>query len=121
MKNFFGTIIDLIVRNPLTTLFFVVLMVAAPGIFGVFALIIVGLLLFGVLSWALLVWRLRRVQRDMQERLRDQMRSAGAQQQQGGASRPPRDEGDVRVVATERKEKRVSESVGESVDFKEVE
>ena len=120
MKNFFGTIIDLIVRNPLTTLFFVVLMVAAPGIFGLFALIIVGLLLFGVLSWALLVWRLRRVQRDMQERLRDQMRST-QHAQQGGASQQPRDEGDVRVVATERKEKRVSESVGEYVDFKEVE
>lgn len=117
MKNFFGTIIDLIVRNPLTTLFFVVLMVAAPGIFGVFALIIVGLLLFGVLSWALLVWRLRRVQREVQDR----MRSAHAQQQRGGASRPPRDEGDVRVVATELKEKRVSESVGEYVDFKDVE
>lgn len=119
MKNFFGTIIDLIVRNPLTTLFFVVLMVAAPGIFGLFALIIVGLLLFGVLSWALLVWRLRRVQREVQEQMQDRMRSAHAQQ--GGASQQPRDEGDVRVVATERKEKRVSESVGEYVDFKEVE
>lgn len=118
MKSFFGTILDVIVRNPLTTIFVVLLMVAAPGLFGAFAVVIIVLMLLGLLSWAALVWRLRRVQREAEEQMRNH--AGGAGHTSGGGYRRARNEGDVTVHAPAHQEKRVSETVGEYVDFKEV-
>ena len=119
MKSFLGTILDAIVRNPLTTIFVVLLMVAAPGIFGVFAVIIIVMMLLGLLSWAMLVWRLRRVQREAEEQMRNHA-GGGAGRASGGGYRRARNEGDVTVHTPAHQEKRVSETVGEYVDFKEV-
>lgn len=115
IKIFFANLIAGIRRNPLTFLVVLLLMLAAPWLFGVIALVFVVMALVALFSWLSIIWRVRDAQRQME---RDFDEAGGNRQR--NYRRSGTKEGDVTVVATEPSRKRVNDDVGEYVDFKEV-
>lgn len=118
--NFISAFIDGIVafvrRNPLTCVTLLLIAVVAPSLFGFMLYVILGMVLVSIISALIFAWRLRRIQRQMEEQFRGQ---AGQYTQYDNRSDSGR-EGEVRVHATTAMpEKRVSDDVGEYVDFKE--
>ncbi len=119
MMNFFSTIWEIIKRNPLTTLLVVMLAIAAPGVLGVFALILIIPLIIAVIGWFLVMYRVRKVQKSMEDQLRDhQRRTTTGGGTYTGASSSTSSEGKV-TVHVPHQEPKVSDDVGEYVDFKE--
>ena len=107
----FSNLIDIIRRNPFTTLLIVVLLVAAPKLLGLFALLLLVPIIILVVGAAIMLVRLRKVQRDMRD----------AQSQGGYTSANPgstKTDGKV-TVHIPHTEPKVSDDVGEYVDFKE--
>ena len=119
IKMFFSSLLGSIRRNPLTFLLVVVMICAAPWFFGALALAFVVLLLILLLSWFSLIWRVRDAQHTMEREMEEQQRSQRQQHWYDFGRRPKR-EGDITVTETEVTQKRVSDDVGEYVDFKEV-
>lgn len=117
IKIFFANLIAGIRRNPLTFVVLLLLMLAAPWLFGVIALIFVAMALVVLFSWLSIIWRVRDAQRQME---RDFDKAGGNRHRNGNYRRSGTKEGDVTVVATEPSRKRVNDDVGEYVDFKEV-
>lgn len=118
MKTVFSTLWEVIQRNPLTTLFVIMLAVAAPGVLGFFALILIIPLLIAVIGWFAVMYRVRKVQRDMEDQLNNHARRTGgagrSDSSRGSAS------GDGKVtIHVPHHEPKVSDDVGEYVDFKE--
>uniref|UniRef100_UPI0040565E4A DUF4834 family protein n=1 Tax=Alistipes sp. TaxID=1872444 RepID=UPI0040565E4A len=113
---FWNEIWNLIKRNIFAIVLVVTLVIAAPWTL-VFVLPIVAIVLFV----AVFLWRVRRQQQEIYDEAR---RQADKQQQQKSQRswwhRANKNEGEVTVVQTEPTEKRVSDDVGEYVDFKEV-
>ena len=117
MKTVFSTLWEIIQRNPLTTLFIIMLAVAAPGVLGFFALILIIPLLIAVIGWFAVMYRVRKVQKDMEDQLHNHHRrtqSGGYSHSAGGAGT----EGKV-TVHVPKHEPRVSDDGGEYVPFKE--
>ena len=74
-----------------------------------------------ILAFAIFAWRLQRMQRQMHEQFRQQGEKSGHQQYSYRSRRQTTNEGDVSIHATQAMpEKRISDDVGEYVDFKEV-
>ena len=119
MKSFFSLILDFITRNPLTTLLFVLLCVAAPQVLGIFALILLVPVMLVVIGGAIFLWRVRKTQRDVEQKMREAQGRASYSERRYGRGGTAR-EGNVTVTATEPQQKRVSDDVGEYVDFKEL-
>lgn len=118
IKIFFANLIAGIRRNPLTFVVLLLLMMAAPWLFGVIALVFVVMALVVLFSWLSIIWRVRDAQRQME---RDFDEADGNRHRNGNyRRRSGTKEGDVTVVATEPSRKRVNDDVGEYVDFKEV-
>ena len=119
MKSLFSLILDFITRNPLTTLIFVLLCIAAPQVLGIFALILLVPVMLAVMGGLIFLWKVRKAQRDVEQKMRDAQGRASYSERRysGGGSTQ---EGNVTVTATEPQQKRVSDDVGEYVDFKEV-
>lgn len=135
--RFLVAIIDAMVgfvqRNPLTVLVILLLALGAPALLkGIATFVlyaILGLLLAGVLLLLIFGWRVRSMQRRMEEQFNDRFgRNGSRSSARGGfwsqASRGSRGdsscEGEVHVYKTsETPEKRVSENVGDYVDFEE--
>lgn len=117
--EFFSGIFNFIRRNPFTCSILLLLMVAAPGVFGVFAIIFIVAVLLIVISWALLLWRIRGTQKEMERQFREQGYEEYGQREQYEFGRKKR-EGEVTVIETEATRKKVSDDVGEYIDFKEV-
>lgn len=115
---FFSSLFDGIRRNPLTFVVLVALICAAPWLFGALALVIAALLLVSLLSWFSLVWRVRDAQRTMERDMEEQQRTR--QQHWYNFGRRSQNEGEITVTETETVRKKVSDDVGEYVDFKEV-
>ena len=118
--NFISAFIDGIVgfvrRNPLTCVILLLIAVVAPSLFGFMLYVILGMVLVSIISALIFAWRLRRMQRQMEEQFR-QHESEYTRYDRGNSSA---EEGEVRVHATTAMpEKRVSDDVGEYVDFKE--
>lgn len=114
MSSFFSMLYEIIRRNPLTTLLLVMLAVAAPGVFGVFALMLVVPLLIIAVGALAIMWRMRKVKQQMEEQLRDHhRRTTGSTYTTDTTS-----EGKV-TVHIPPQEKRVNDGVGEYVDFRE--
>ena len=126
--NIFSAIIDSIAnfikQNPLTFTIPVMLAVFAPSLFGS---ILIGLLIFGVIIMAVplfmffKLWRMsRKVEKDSQSQ--NFGRGYYSRQTYTNTNRQQRkDEGEVKVYTTrQQQEKRVSEDVGDYVDFEEV-
>ena len=118
--NFLSLLIDSIIeyvrRNPLTTTILVMLMIFAPGAFGaIFIGIMVVLLLLMAIPIFLLL-RLRRASRHIKE---EAHRTTNSQQFYG--RQKEKQEGEVKVYTTNQTpEKRVSDNVGDYIDFEEV-
>lgn len=117
IKIFFANLIAGIRRNPLTFVVLLLLMLAAPWLFGVIALVFVAMALVVLFSWLSIIWRVRDAQRQME---RDFDEAGRNRHKNGNYRRSGTKEGDVTVVATEPSRKRVNDDVGEYVDFKEV-
>lgn len=128
--RFITAILDALVgfvqRNPLTVLAIVVLALAAPALLKGIAIFILyfvlGLVLLGVAAVLLFRWRIRKVQRQMEERFGEGGFDAGGfgSPFAGRSSRGETREGDVKVRKTaETPEKRVSQNVGDYVEFEE--
>lgn len=117
IKIFFTNLIAGIRRNPLTFVVLLLLMLAAPWLFGVIALVFVAMALVVLFSWLSIIWRVRDAQRQME---RDFDEAGGNRYRNGNYRRNGTKEGDITVVATEPSRKRVNDDVGEYVDFKEV-
>lgn len=126
--NFLFAIIDSIVewirRNPLTSILLVMIAVFAPGLYGAI-FIGIGIVILLLLAIPIFgIFKLRRMSRKMEE----QANQTGQQQRQGfggfgghGFGKKQNNEGEVKVyTTTSTPEKRVSDDVGEYVDFEEV-
>ena len=129
--NLLFAIIDAIVewikRNPLTCILLVMLAVFAPSLFGaifigigIVVLVLVGISIFGIV-------KLRRMSKRMEEQGRQQQQGFGGfggfgqQNTQQRSQQRSQSEGEVKVYTTEEsKEKRVSDKVGDYIDFEEV-
>ena len=119
MKTVFSTLWEVIQRNPLTTLFIIMLAVAAPGVLGFFALILIIPLLIAVIGWFAVMYRVRKVQKSMDDQLRDhQRRTAGANPSSSSSRTHTSQDGKV-TLHVPHHEPKVSDDVGEYVDFKE--
>ena len=122
----FDSIINYIQRNPLTTIIIVMLMVFAPSAFGALlvGVAVVVLLLLAVPLF--MFFRMRRMSRRVEEQMRDNANARGFYNQHTSAgggqwSRSGAQEGRVSVHPTsEQPQKRVSDDVGDYVDFEEV-
>ena len=116
--NFFSTIWEVIKRNPLTTLFVVMLLIAAPKLLGLFALLFIIPLIIVVVGWFLVIYRVRKVQKAMEDQLRDHTRRTASGGGYTGTNTRTAQTGKV-TVHVPQQEPRVSDDVGEYVDFKE--
>lgn len=115
---FLGQIWEFIKRNIFFLVLAAVLVVAAP-----WTLIFVVPILIIMLLPVILMWRVGRAQKKMNDEFSRQAGDGheGQQtQQQSWRRGGSKSEGDVTVVQTEPTEQRVSDDVGEYVDFKEV-
>lgn len=113
-------------RNPIFTLIVVVLALTAPALLKGIALfvlyLVLGLLVLIFALSLLFRWRIRRVQRQMEEQFgAGGFGGAGFGGARGARTESRREqEGEVKVYRTsETPEKRVSESVGDYVEFEE--
>lgn len=120
--RFLTAIVDALVgfvqRNPLTVLVILLLALGAPallkGIATFVLYVIFGLLLAGVLLLLIFGWRVRSMQRRMEEQLNEQFGRNARRHASSGR------EGEVRVYKTsDAPEKRVANDVGDYVDFEE--
>lgn len=120
---FFDSLVAFVRRNPLTVLLIVLLGLTAPALLrGLATLIlyaILGFLLLVVVLALSLRWRIRKVQRQMQEQFGpDYHEHTGASYR--WTNRKRHDEGEVRIHKTSATpEKRVSAEVGDYVEFEE--
>lgn len=116
-------VFEFVRRNPLFCLMVVMLALLAPSLLTGIALLVLylllGLVLFGVVILLMIRWRFRRLQRQMEEQMRGtSQRGQGQGYGPGSSSRPA--EGEVRVhITSETPEKRISEDVGDYVEFEE--
>ncbi|MBP3483360.1 MAG: DUF4834 family protein [Alistipes sp.] len=107
----FDTIVGFIRRNPLFCLLMLLIAIAAPWVFSFMLYVVLGIILLSLISTALFAWHLRRVQRRMEDELRNNA---------DYTARGRRKEGDVRIYqTTDAPEKKVNDDVGEYVDFEE--
>lgn len=114
-------------RNPIFTLIVVVLALTAPALLKGIALfvlyLVLGFLVLVFLVSLLFRWRIRRVQRQMEEQFgAGGFGGAGFGSGRGARAEGSRrqQEGEVKVYRTsETPEKRVSEDVGDYVEFEE--
>ena len=110
------SIIDFVRRNPLTTTILIMLMIFAPGAFGAMFIGIMVVLLLLMAIPIFLLLRLRRASRHIKE---EAHRTTNSQQFYG--RQKEKQEGEVKVYTTNQTpEKRVSDNVGDYIDFEEV-
>ncbi|WP_290540016.1 DUF4834 family protein [Alistipes sp.] len=132
--NFILAIIDslagLVQRNPLTTLLIVILALGAPALLKGIALFILyflmGLVILGVGLMLAFRWRIRKMRKQMEQQFGGDFGRNSGPKGFGGFGSPfggqPRKEreGEVKVHRTPgAPEKRVSQNVGDYVDFEE--
>lgn len=122
-------LVGFVQRNPLTVLVILILALGAPALLKGIALFILyfimGFVLLLVAGVLLFRWRIYRMRKEMEERFGEGFGSAAGgfdPRGFGARQRPPKQEreGEVKVHRTsDAPEKRVSEKVGDYVDFEE--
>ncbi len=127
--NFLTAIIDSLVsfvrRNPLTVLLIIVLALTAPsllrGLATLILYLVMGFVLFIVVVLLMMRWRLHKVQQQVRQQFDEQQqRHANAGSSFYDRFRRTEQAGDVKVHKTAHTpEKRISEDVGDYVDFEE--
>lgn len=123
--NIFSAIIDSILgfihRNPLTTVVLVMLMIFAPSVFGA---LFIGVVVLGLIILAVplfMLFRLRRASRKFEKQAREESQQYSQHTYSRGSYSQSNHEGDVKVHSTSQQpQKRVSDNVGDYVDFEEV-
>lgn len=107
-------------NNPLTVVIIVMMAVFVPSLFG--ALVIGGvILLILLLAWPLIMLlRLRRMGRSIEEEAARNFGGGYRQKQYTRRERGERSDGDVKIYTTAVREKRVKSDVGDYVEFEEV-
>lgn len=119
--NFFIMLLDgiaaFIRRNPITCLVAVIIAIACPSLFGAAVWVISVLIILALLSTLLFVWRIRRLQKSVDEQFR---RAAEEQGRRYSQADDMHREGDVSLHRTnEAPQKKINDDVGEYVDFEE--
>uniref|UniRef100_UPI004055E823 DUF4834 family protein n=1 Tax=Alistipes sp. TaxID=1872444 RepID=UPI004055E823 len=120
-------LVEFVKRNPLFTLIVVMLAVLAPSALTGIALVVLyfllGIVLFGVIILLMIRWRFHRLQKQMEDQIRSQGGQGGHSRSSYNTnphSRRKPNEGEVRVhITSEAPEKRISEDVGDYVEFEE--
>lgn len=122
-------LVGFVQRNPLTVLVILILALGAPALLKGIALFILyfimGFVLLLVAGVLLFRWRIYRMRKEMEERFGEGFGSAAGgfdPRGFGARQRPPKQEreGEVKVYRTsDAPEKRVSEKIGDYVDFEE--
>lgn len=116
---FLGDIWNFIKRNFFAIVLVVTLAVAAPWTLVILLPVVVLAILI-----AIPLWRIRRQQQELYDEMRrkasEQQQQHQQQSQRSWWHRTNKSEGEVTIVQTEPTEQRVSDDVGEYVDFKEV-
>lgn len=128
LKLIFYAIAAFVERNPIFCTLLLICAIAAPwllkSVFTVILYIMLAFLLVGLVMFGSMAWRIRSMRKQMRDRFgADGSADASQQSSRGGAwSRFTRgSEGEVKVHATNRvRRKRVSDDVGDYVDFEEV-
>ena len=124
--NIFSAIIDSILgfinRNPLTTIVLVMLLVFAPSVFGAIFIGILALALIVLAVPLFMLFRLRRATRNFEKQARQGSQQTYSQHTYTRQERSQNsNEGDVKVHSTtQQPQKRVSDNVGDYVEFEEV-
>ena len=111
-----NTIWGIIKQNIFTIIIIVTLIVAMPWLGYLFLIPLVLVVVFG----AMLAWKVHKLRSQMYDEAQRQQGYQQTQQQGWWGRSHSRNEGDVTVVQTEQTEQRVSDEVGEYVDFKEI-
>lgn len=123
-------------RNPLTVLIIVILALGAPALLkGIAAFILyflLGIVVFALIAWLWLRWRIAQARRRMEEQFGEQFGGGTPFGSEGSYGRETRREGpfgrgsrssregEVKIyVTSEAPEKRVAHGVGDYVDFEE--
>ncbi len=123
---------DFIKDNPIT--FFVILIaICAPSLFfgalQVFGYIILGIIILVLILGLVFRAKIRRLQRDVENQMNGGQPNGGGfnggfynfNTRQRSSQRPTSAEGDVKIFTTDKStEKRVSNQVGDYVDFEEI-
>lgn len=106
---------------PLFVFVILAIAIAAPSLFGYILYAILGLVLLAVISFGVLVYRMRKMQQDVMDQFRQQGEGRGYQRYTYRSYRRQNtNEGNVSVHSTTAvPEKKISDDVGEYVDFKE--
>lgn len=132
LKLIFYAVAAFVERNPIFCTLFLVCAIAAPwllkSVFTVILYVILAFLLVGLVMFGSMAWRIRSVRNQMRDRFESGNRASGSQNARrggawGGFSRGSGggNEGEVKVHRTGRvRGKRVSDNVGDYVDFEEV-
>ncbi len=126
MNNFSNNtqgLLALIQRNLLTIIILLLLIVFAPGVFRILAIILLAGVLFIMAIPLILTWRMRRFARRMEEQMRQGGFQGGFDTRGGGfggGGNGSGREGDVKVRVGGKRDKRVSDNVGDYVDFEEI-
>ena len=110
----FKAILDIIDKHPLTTLIVLLILIAAPQMLGIFALILIIPILLFIIGIFVVMWKVRKFQRKVEETLRN---SQGANHSR---AKHTRSEGNVTIITSEQSQGRVNDDVGEYIDFKEI-
>ena len=123
--NIISAIIDSILgfihRNPLTTIVLVMLLVFAPSVFGAIFIGILALALIILAVPLFMLFRLRRASRKFEQQAREESQQYSQHTYSRGNYSQSNNEGDVKVHSTpQQPQKRVSDNVGDYVDFEEV-
>lgn len=111
-----NTIWDFIKQNIFTIIVIVTLIVAMPWLGYLFLIPLVLVIIFG----AILAWKVHKLRNQIYNEAQRQQGEQQYQQQGWWHRNHRRNEGDVTVIQTEQTEQRVSDDVGEYVDFKEI-
>lgn len=145
LKIIFYGLLAFVERNPIFTLFLIALAVFAPVVFKVAGWIILAIILFIIIMVAVGALRMRRMRREMEEQMRNSAGFGGFNAGQGGYAnmggmtleefvRRMQAQADAQrqansnmhkttdtTTSSPKNEKRVSDKVGDYVDFEEVE
>ena len=121
-----NSILALVQRNLLTIIILLLLIIFAPLFFKIIAgVLLAGILLIVALPF-IMMWRVKRMARRMEEQMRQGQGGfyggfdfrQGGFGQSGSASR--KTDGDVKVHVGGARDKKVSDDVGDYVDFEEI-
>ena len=120
LTKLWNSIVEGFKNTPLFVFIILAILITAPSLLGYMLYAILGLVILGVAAFGILAWRMRRAQREVMDQFRRQGEKSGHQHYSYRSRRQTTNEGDVSIHATQAMpEKRISDDVGEYVDFKE--